>query len=315
MITVIKPGMLTTIQDLGRYGFQRYGVLVNGAMDTFSHRLANLLVGNHEATPTLEATLIGPHLRFELDTMIAIGGADLSPAIDGHPIQIWKPYAIKRGQYLTFGAIQNGCRSYIAVAGGFQVPAVMQSASTYLRGKYGGVNGRPLQKDDQLLINVADREFNNMKWSIADELLPRFHSSPTIHVVRGQQFNLFTAESQHCFFTSTYEVTPQSDRMGCRLKGPLLKRYTETEMLSEAVAFGTIQVSSDGSPIVLLADRQTTGGYPKIAQIASADFPNAAQVKPGDRVNFKEISHEEAQEKLLKLERNIHYVKQGTLLK
>ena len=315
MITVLKPGMLTTIQDLGRYGLQRYGVLVNGAMDMYSHRLANLLVGNDESKPTLEVTLIGPHLQFEADTIIAIGGADLSPAIDGLPIRMWKPYYIKRRQHLTFGTIKNGCRAYIAVAGGIHVPAVMKSASTYLRGKYGGHEGRALQTGDRLLLNSADCGTSALNWTIADELLPHFHNQPVIQVMKGRQFDLFQTDSQQALFASTFEVTHQSDRMGYRLKGPLLKRKTESEMLSEAVAFGSIQVPADGNPIILLADRQTTGGYPKIAQIASVDFAKIAQTKPGDRITFKEISQEDAQQQYLQLERNIHYVKQGILLK
>lgn len=314
MITVVKPGLQTTVQDLGRYGFQRFGVLVNGAMDTYSHRLVNLLVGNEESAPTLEATIIGPHLRFEIDTIIAIGGADLTPAIDGTPIPLWRPHQIRRGQSLTFGAAKNGCRAYIAVAGGWVVPSVMNSAATYLRGKLGGFLGRSLQKGDQLQYGSADNICActiNTNWRISDELLPRFHNHAVIQVMRGQHFDLFSKNSQQLLFADAFEVTASSDRMGYRLKGPQLKWTQESEMLSEAVAFGTIQVPADGHPIILLADRQTTGGYPKIAQIASVDFSKIAQANPGDKITFKEICHNEAQLQFLQIERKLQYVKQG----
>ena len=318
MITVIKPGLLTTIQDLGRYGYQRFGVLVNGAMDTYSHRIANLLVGNTESKPTMEVTLIGPHLRFEADTMIAIGGADLTPAIDGTPIQLWRPYTIKHGQELTFGEAKSGCRAYVAIAGGWFVPPVMNSASTYLRCKLGGFRGRPLQKGDQLKYNSPASLFTSKldtNWTLSSELLPRFHDNVVIQVMKGCQFKMFSKDSQRHLFENAFEVTPHSDRMGYRLKGPQLELVQTSEMLSEAVSYGTIQVPPDGNPIILLADRQTTGGYPKIAQIASVDFSKIAQVKPSDEIRFKEISHGEAQQQFLEMERKIHYVKQGIMLK
>lgn len=317
MIRVVKPGLLTTIQDLGRYGYQRFGVLVNGAMDTYSHRITNLLVGNAESKATLEITLIGPHLRFEADTIIAIGGADLSPTIDGNPIQLWRPHTIKRGQNLTFGTVKSGCRAYIAVAGGWLVPSVMNSASTYLRCHLGGFYGRPLQKGDQLKYSSPANLLTSIEpnWTLSDDLLPRFHDNAVIQVMRGCQFEKFSKDSQHHLFSHNFEVTPHSDRMGYRLNGPQLKQLQTSEMLSEAVSYGTIQVPADGNPIILLADRQPTGGYPKIAQIASVDFSKIAQVKPGDKITFKEINHEEAQRQFLKIERKIHYAKQGIMFK
>jgi len=316
MITVVKPGLLTTIQDLGRYGYQRFGVLVNGVMDAYSHRITNLLVGNSESTPTLEVTLIGPHLRFEADTIIAIGGADLTPSIDGIPIQLWRPYTIRRGQNLIFGANKSGCRAYIAVAGGWIVPSVMNSTSTYLRCKLGGFCGRPLQKGDQLKYNSPAGLSNiERNWTLSDELLPRFHDNTVIQVMKGRQFEMFSKDSQYQIFSQAFEVTSHSDRMGYRLKGPQLKWLQTSELLSEAVSFGTIQVPANGNPIILLADRQTTGGYPKIAQIASVDFPKIAQIKPGDKITFKEISHDEAQLQFLEIEKKIHYVKQGIIFK
>jgi len=314
MITVLKPGLLTTIQDLGRIGFQRFGIIVSGAMDSYSHRIANLLVGNEESLPTLEITLLGPHLRFEADALISICGANLSPAIDGVPLRLWRPCMIKRGQELTFGAVKNGCRAYIAIAGGFIVPSVMNSTSTYLRGNLGGFKGRALQIGDSLAFGATSRSLHKVNWSIAYNARPPLHHSPVIHIMKGRQFHLFSEESKHRLLTLPYEITHQSDRMGYRLNGPHLEIDNPSEMLSEAVSYGTIQVPAEGNPIILLADRQTTGGYPKIAQIASIDYSTIAQAKPGDKITFKEISHNEAQQLYLEMERKIQYVKQGILL-
>lgn len=331
MITVIKPGLLTTVQDLGRFGFQKYGIIVSGVMDQFSHRISNLLVGNEENEPTLELTLLGPTIEFKKNALISICGGDLSPTIDGKPVRLWRSVFVKKGSILRFGPCKIGCRAYLAVAGGFKIPTIMNSKSTYLRAEIGGFNGRALQAGDQLEFGSpsdlstriiehpgkksANQQFVEMEWTVAADLIPIHQNKSTIRVMKGRQFHLFTKESQNKLFHEPFEVTAQSDRMGYRLKGPKLTLQNAAEMISEAVNFGTIQVPSDGNPIVLLADRQTTGGYPKIGQIATVDLPLMAQAKPGDSIKFTEISRDEAQHLLLEREKKIQQLKQGIFLK
>ncbi len=331
MIKITKPGLLTSIQDLGRYGYQKYGVITSGVMDSVAHRIANLLVGNDEKEATLELTLLGPDMEFRDDTLISICGGNLSPSINGKPIKLWRSVLVKAGSKLKFGGCKTGCRAYLAVAGGFDVPEVMNSKSTYIRAEIGGHNGKALQNDDELSVGkhselsrqisevlaseLKENTFTEMQWTISSDFIVSSVSKPHVRVMKGRQYDWFTTESQMKLFTEHFEVTAQSDRMGYRLKGPELSLQNEQEMLSEAVSFGTIQVPSEGNPIVLLADRQTTGGYPKIGQIATVDLSIMAQLKPGDKVQFVEVSHEVAQQLYLDREKKIHQLKQGIALK
>lgn len=325
-IKIIRSGLLTTIQDLGRYGFQKYGVIVSGAMDSFALRIANLLVGNGEEDAALEMTLIGPSISFQRDCLIAICGADLSPTMNGIPVPQWRPVYLKKGSFLDFGQCMKGCRSYLALAGGINVPKVLGSQSTYLRANMGGFEGRSLREGDTLKIGGLSREaisqikklsfledhypFRAPKWTISKTILPAYKINPTVRVMRGKQFDSFTLQSREDFFQKEFRVTPQSDRMGYRLEGPILKMSQKLELISEAVCSGTIQVPAAGKPIVLLADRQTTGGYPKIAQLATVDLPIMAQIKPGDKIRFREISLKDAQDLYLAREKEISCLKQ-----
>ncbi|WHY64106.1 biotin-dependent carboxyltransferase family protein [Cytobacillus firmus] len=331
MIKVLKPGLLSSIQDLGRTGYQKFGVIASGAMDPFSHRMANLLSGNEENDPALEITMMGPTLTFEEDTLISICGGDLSPSINGQPIRTWRSVFVKKGSELKFGGCQKGCRAYLAVSGGFDVPEVMNSKSTYLRAGIGGFKGRALKAGDVLETGkpslqslkmkdylskqLLDKVFIENDWGIASKLIPETVGNPEIRITRGRQFDLFTHESRIQLFNHAFEVTAQSDRMGYRLKGSVLALSEHAEQISEAVNFGSIQVPPDGNPIVLLADRQTTGGYPKIGQVAAVDLPLLAQAKPGDALRFAEISNEQAQQLLIKREMKLKELKQGIFLK
>lgn len=332
MITIIKPGLLSTIQDKGRYGFQKYGVISSGAMDELSHRLANILIGNDDNSPTIEMTLLGAVIHFHEDTLISICGGDLSPSINGClTVPMWRPVLIKKDTTLHFRGAKKGCRTYLAVAGGFSIPKLMNSASTYLRAAIGGFCGRSLQAGDEISFNrksrLSERIFESLKtrlyhhpfaaanWFISPTPIPIPEKNLVIQVMEGRQYHLFNEESREKFFQSLFQVTAQSDRMGYRLQGYPLQLQNHKELLSEAVTFGTIQVPADGNPIILLADRQTTGGYPKIAQIASVDFPLIAQAKPGDRIHFKKISHEDAQRQYIERERNLLQIKKGILYK
>ena len=318
-IEVIKAGALSTLQDLGRCGYQHLGVPVGGVMDERSHRVANLLVGNSEREATLEITLLGPSLRFQEAALIAIAGADLSPRIGEYAVPLETPVLLRAGSQLDFGARVSGVRSYLAVYGGFAVPALMQSKSTYLRGKFGGFQGRALRKGDTLDLVPADAR--SVYRSLADELRagtlpfaspkdrPRVPgtlstaSGLVVRTIAGQQWQAFAADAQREFGQAQFRVSPQSDRMGLRLEGPRLALREPLEMISEAVAFGTVQVPPDGNPIVLMADRPTAGGYPKIASVAAVDLPLLAQQMPLQGVRFSPISLQEAQQLYLGHER------------
>ncbi|WP_026074472.1 biotin-dependent carboxyltransferase family protein [Brevibacillus massiliensis] len=330
-IRVIHPGLLTSVQDSGRFGFQKYGVIASGAMDPFAHRTANLLVGNEETEATLEMTLKGAIMEFREAALISICGGDLSPSVEGIPVPLWKPIYLKKGSILHFGYCRSGARAYLAIAGGWSVPRVMDSRSTYLRAGIGGFQGRGLRAGDELASGeptwlgglIADQlagrlhgaAFATADWGVTGEMLPPYSVSPCVRVMRGNQWDWFTEESRRSFLSEPYRVTPQSDRMGYRLDGPLLELIEQKELISEAVAFGTVQVPPEGKPIVLLADRQTTGGYPKIAQVATVDLPLMAQTKPGETLRFAEISREEAERLLMARENEIRQLKTGILLK
>ncbi|MCM3162396.1 biotin-dependent carboxyltransferase family protein [Metabacillus litoralis] len=320
-MTTLRSGLLTTIQDLGRYGYQKYGVIVSGAMDSYSLRIANLLVGNSEGEAALEITLMGPTLLFEKDMLIAITGGDLSPTIEGASVPLWRPVFVKKGSKLQFGLQKSGCRAYLAVAGGFAVNEIMKSKSTYLRAEIGGYQGRAIQEGDILEVNSMSegafsqieklknkqnkRPFQPANWSVRwNEFLPLI-KNPNIRVLPGTQYEKFTSHSKEQFFTQSFRVSPQSDRMGYRLSGPAIELEEKLEMLSEAVAHGTIQIPPDGNPIILLADRQTTGGYPKIGQVATVDLPVVAQVMPGQSISFTEITLEDAERLYLEKEKNL----------
>ena len=317
MLKIIKSGMQTTVQDLGRYGFQKYGVIASGVMDPFAHRIANVLAGNEENAATLEITLVGPVIQFSEDACIALCGGNLSPKINDQEVGMWRTVAVQKGDTLTFGSPRNGCRSYLAVSGGLAVPEVMNTRSTYLRAGIGGFQGRALKAGDEIELNPfpVDRTVaisREMDW-----LVPplRYSNSPVIRMMEGRQFHLFNEFSKQHIFTESFSVSSHSDRMGYRLEGSPLLLEKSSEMISEAVAFGSIQVPSDGNPIVLLADRQTTGGYPKIGQIASVDLPLISQLKPGDQLSFRKISLEESQALYIGQEQQIQQIKAGIQLK
>lgn len=319
-IEVVKPGVLSTLQDLGRVGFQRFGVPACGVMDEWSHRIANVLVGNPEYEATLEITLMGPSLRFAEPALIAITGADLSPCVGEHAIPQGTPVLVRAGSQLDFGRRVAGVRAYLAVHGGFAVAPVMDSKSTYLRGAFGGFDGRALRKGDALPVAAsgAEEAFMQLAAKLRAGTLPfvTFDDAPkapapsggsptAVRVIAGQQWGAFTPQAQQSLCVAEFRLSPQSDRMGFRFEGPKLALTEPLEMISDAVAFGTLQVPPDGNPIVLMADRQTTGGYPKIASVASVDLPVLAQMAPQQALRFTLISLEEAQRLYLARERAI----------
>ncbi|WP_156476329.1 biotin-dependent carboxyltransferase family protein [Bacillus nakamurai] len=324
---VLKPGLLTTIQDTGRTGYQKYGVLGSGAMDTVSLRIANMLAGNEETEAGLEITLMGPGPSFEMteSRVIAVTGAEFALHINGEPAPLWKPVFVKENSTISFGPCKLGSRAYLAVAGGFCVPAVMESKSTYVRAGIGGFHGRALQKDDELPLgsmtqlsktiaarlsgSAGQNGFSAPDWAVSRRGFLPLKKNPAIRVLEGSQYNAFTEEAKTRFYHEPFKVTPQSDRMGYRLKGEPLELQEPLEMVSEAVTFGTVQVPPDGNPIILLADRQTTGGYPRIAHIISADLPLVSQTMPGEYITFRPVSREEAEMLILHREEQMKELK------
>lgn len=297
-ITVLNPGLLTTVQDLGRIGYQQFGVSVSGAMDPRSTAIANLLVGNPDGEAVLECTMMGPHLQFNKDNCIAITGGDLGATLDGQPVETYRAVKVAAGQVLKFTMPKKGCRAFIAFAGGLDIPEVMGSRSTYMKAKIGGLNGRKLEKGDEIGFRAPKTELKNMNFrSMASEFVPR--PEYTIRVVLGPQDDYFTEAGIQTFLSQVYTVTPEFDRMGCRLEGEVIAHKDGGDIISDGIAFGAIQVPSAGKPIIMLGDRQTTGGYTKIANVISVDFRILAQLKAGDKVRFEKVSIKAAQDALL----------------
>lgn len=297
-ITVLNPGLLTTVQDMGRVGYQQFGVSVSGVMDPRATSIANILVGNEEGEAVLECTMLGPQLRFDAANCIAITGGDLGPTLDGKPIPNYCAVSVEAGQVLRFTGPKTGCRAFIAFAGGLDIPEVMGSRSTYMKAKIGGVEGRKLATDDVIGFRAPKTQLKNMKdRNLYPEFVPR--SVYTVRVVMGPQDDAFTEEGIRTFLSETYTVTPEFDRMGCRLEGAVIQHKESGDIISDGIAFGAIQVPSAGKPIIMLADRQTTGGYTKIANVITADFRLIGQLKAGDKVRFEKVSIAHAQDALL----------------
>ena len=305
MIEVIESGIFTTVQDMGRYGYQRYGVPVSGALDQFALRVANLLVGNSEGDAGLEMTFIGPRLRFLADTVIAVAGGDLGPLLDGQAISCWKSIAVPQGSILSFTGPQDGIRSYLAVAGGIDAPAVLGSRSTYTRSSMGGLEGRALVPGDKLSVSARKNMPQVTGRSLATHHIPAYGNSHVLRVVPGPQDDAFSKRGIATFLSSTYTVTPMFDRMGYRLEGPTIEHKRGADIVSDGTPFGAVQVTGEGLPIVLLADRGTTGGYTKISTVISVDLAGIAQAQTDDTVTFRSVSLKEAHQALTRQERVI----------
>lgn len=298
---VLKPGLQTTVQDLGRFGFREFGVSISGAMDPFSLQVGNVLVGNDLGEAALEAPLIGPVLMALNDVSIAICGGNLSPQINEQEIPLWKSIVIKKGQILSFGELKEGARTYISIAGGIHVPIVLNSKSTYLTGKFGGFEGRAIRKGDILYGNPFTRRNRNLY----TKLIPKYTNPLTVRVIVGPHTDKFTSKGIETFLTKEYSVTTQSNRMGYQLTGPQIEHSGAADIISDAIPLGGIQVPASGQPIILLAEHQTTGGYSRIGTVISADIPLLAQAQPGTRIRFKEVSLQTAQKLLIQGKNNM----------
>lgn len=293
-IKILDAGLLTTVQDLGRYGFQRYGVSASGVMDEYSAKIANKLVGNKVGEAVLETTLKGVQIEFLQNTAVAITGGNCDITLNGTKIELWQSYLVNRGDILKMGICRSGLRNYLAFAGGIDVPIIMNSKSTNLKAKVGGFNGRKLMTGDVLSVGVGSLE---APLTLNKHYIPTYSKDIKVGVILGQQDDHFTEAGIKTFLNENYTVTQESDRMGIRLSsvsGATIEHKNGADIISDGITFGAIQVPGSGQPIVMMADRQTTGGYTKIGNVISSDLAKLAQATPGTKVKFVEYTLEQA---------------------
>jgi len=333
-VVVRSAGFVTSVQDLGRTGFRQSGVSVGGALDPHALRVANALVGNDDNAAGIEATLGTARLQFEDERAVAWCGGNFTVRINDDELPPGHVGLVAKNEALTMVAANDGGRAWLAISGGIDVPLVLGSRSTDLRGNFGGHEGRALRDDDVISL-FTKRRFPSRPpekegdlqtvppwisdWSAPTSWAATPHRERSLRIVRGAHWDRFTPEAQsslvtNSLFTNSFVVTPDSDRMGARLDGPELKRIDATDLLSEAVAPGTLQVPPNGKPILLLGDCQTIGGYPKIAHVITVDLPIAAQLWPGDPVRFHEVSLAEAQDLLREREEDFARFRVGLSL-
>jgi biotin-dependent carboxylase-like uncharacterized protein len=312
-LEIISPGIMTSVQDLGRYGYGRFGVAPSGALDSFALRIANLLVGNREGLAGLETMLLGPGIKVLTDTVMAVTGGDLQPQRNRQPIEMWRSHAFKKDDVLSFGHPVSGFRAYIAVAGGLVVPQVMSSNSTNIPSGFGGHQGRTLKKEDILVCNEPHGPLNVSGLRVNPDWIPNYSDNWKLRVVWGPQDDHFPDGSRQAFLDGEYTMSQDSDRTGIRLEGPatLCKPDIEASIISEGVISGSVQIPGDGKPIIILGET-VSGGYRKIATVISADLPLLGQIKPGDGIQFAAVSLGEAHLALQEMEDRINDFKRKT---
>lgn len=312
---VLEPGILTTVQDLGRFGFSQFGVPSSGALDPFSLRVGNVLVGNKEEEACLEITIMGLKLKTLREVVIAITGGDLFPTLNGDPLEMWRTHLLVEGDVIAFKGVRSGCRAYLAMGGGVAVSPIMGSKSTYLSGGFGGLEGRTLRRGDLLYTLNIPTPLKKLGLRFSSNWIPLLEKEVLLKVILGPQDHHFTEKGFQTLWSNSYQVTPQCDRMGIRLEGPKIERRSDVEesIISEGLIPGAIQVPGDGKPIIILTEL-VTGGYTKIATVISTDLTKVAQLKPGNRVRFEPISIEEAHQLLREQEERLkefkHYYQQ-----
>ncbi len=289
---VLTPGPYTTVQDKGRFGYQQIGVPISGAIDQFAFRVANFLVGNQEESAVLEITVVGPQLAFLREVDLALTGAEMGFELNHDPVECWKTVRVKPGDVISIQQVKSGCRGYLAVSGGIDVPEVMGSRSTYVGGKLGGYKGRTLKKGD--IIQSVEGSLLNKPRYLPESWIPLYSEEVLLHAIPGPQDDFFD-EGMETLFQSEFSVTDKADRMGYRLQGPSiqLKGKMPKSIISEPTMPGGVQIPADRQPIVLLAE-QTVGGYAKIATVISPDLSRIAQAIPGNTVRFEQVSLESA---------------------
>jgi antagonist of KipI len=301
VIEVRSRGLLTTVQDLGRYGFGPLGVSPSGAADPIALRLGNRLVGNDENTAALEMTLLGGTFSFPQGAIVAVGGSDFGATLDGAPVPMWTTIAVQAGQTLQTGPTRSGARCYLSIRGGIATDPFLGSRSTHLLSGLGGFAGRALRRGDVLQIGPASGSFREKSLSkyAMEQLSPR----RVLRVTPGPQTKWFSDEAKRAFYANSYRVAEDSNRMGLRLEGTALAGRAPGEMITEGVSLGAIQITAAGLPIILFVEQQTTGGYAKIANVISADMSSLGQLRPRDEIRFELVDWETARDLLLELEK------------
>ena len=294
-LVVQDGGPLTTVQDLGRPGYLRVGIPGSGPVDREAFLLGNRLVGNAADTAGLECTLLGPRLEFTDARVVAVTGADMAPTLNGAPVPEWQALPVGAGDVLRLAMARDGVRAYVAVSGGIDTPLALGSHATYVRGQLGGLGGRALKRGDVLPLGAGTP---GPRRRVKADRVPSYASEPEVRVVLGPQTDRFTDRGTRAFLDSAYEMLPQSDRMGARLRGPVIEHTAGHDIISDGIPLGGIQVIGDGQPIILLVDRQSTGGYTKIATVCSLDIGRIGQVKPGQRLRFRAIDVAQAHAEL-----------------
>ncbi len=301
VIEVLAPGLLTTVQDLGREGFGPMGVSPSGAADAVALRIGNRLVGNAEEAAGLEMTLHGGSFRFPMGAVIALTGSHFDVTLDGVPVAPWTSVLVNLCQTLHVGPTRSGARCYLCVRGGIGVEPFLGSASTHLLSGLGGHEGRALRKGDVLAIGDTDGSFRKRK--AAKAALKRLSPGKVLRVTPGPQSDWFPEAAQKLFYTSAYRVAEEANRMGLRLEGTALPEGAHGEMISEGVSLGAVQIAAGGLPIILFVEQQTTGGYAKIANVISADFSSLGQLRPRDEIRFERVDWKKARALLMEQEK------------
>jgi antagonist of KipI len=310
-LQVIDLGGFATIQDSGRKGWRQFGVPASGPMDDFAFRAANILAGNPDECAAVEIGLGDMTLQVRQDCVIAVTGIGYQLSIYIWEFPLWGSYYVRAGWKIRLNRIDHGMWAYLAVQGGIQTEPILGSRSTYLRGALGGLDGRSLQVGDVFRPSVSSPSYELAARTLPEEARPKYDDRPIIDVIMGPQMDYFTNESIETFLSSEYSISLTSDRMGYRLEGPPLTHRRQTELISEGMTFGAIQIPADGRPIVMMADCPTTGGYPKIGTVASADLPLLAQCVPNQsRIRFRRTTVEEEQERYRELIKKLHMITQ-----
>ena len=311
-LLVAKLGILSTVQDLGRTGYRSLGINPSGVMDRTAARIVNTLLGNDDSEGVLELHFPAGEFVFESEVSFAIGGADFGASLNGREVRNWSSVPANKGDVLKFSELRTGTRAYLAVAGGFRIDKWIGSKSTNMVASVGGLHGRRLTSGDR--IEFAEPRKSGSK-TVGPSMVPRYSRFPTVRVIAGAEFELLTAVGESRFLNSAFTLTGGSNRMGYRLSGEAVHLFDGKEMVSAAVSFGTIQLLPDGQLIVLMADHQTSGGYPRIANVIDADLPLLAQLGPGDGVSFHLVTIEEAERAIFALERDLNLLRVGVSLK
>lgn len=308
MIQVESPGLFTTVQDLGRYGYGIIGVSPSGAADPIALRVGNWLVGNPEAAAGLEMTLLGGAFVFPEGGLIAATGSDFAATLQGMALPMWTACPVKSGQSVKFGSTRSGARCYLTVRGGISVKPFLGSASTHVLSRLGGLEGRPLRKGDALHVGNAQADDACRHCAIAPEFLRNLKPRTTLRTTIAPQTAVFSATAREVFYHNKYRVTEQSNRMGLRLEGPAVEAPYAGHMITEGVSLGAVQIPAGGQPIILFVEQQTTGGYPKIANVISADLSCVGQLRPNNVIEFELVSAENAQTLIQEQEKLLHEI-------